>query len=181
MPWLRIDDGFTEHEKVEGLSDRAFRLHVHALCLCARLLTDGRVSDTNLGKLAAALHTRDVTRYVAELVGARLWSAHNRGGYKIKDYLDYNPSSIKVKEQRERNASRQRDSRAKRHAVTNTVTNAVTNAVSHAGSHTAPSPSTTYRKKDHYVGPEDVTSEEDVENARKVADLTARIGRQMPS
>ena len=82
MTWFRIDDEFCEHEKIEHLSDRAFRLHVSALCLCSRLLTDGRVSETNLKKLSAGLSTGHVTRYVTELVTARLWALHPKGGWK---------------------------------------------------------------------------------------------------
>ena len=41
MTWLRIDDAMVDHPKIIGLSDGAFRLHITALCYCARHLTDG--------------------------------------------------------------------------------------------------------------------------------------------
>ena len=73
MSWLKIDDGFFEHEKIEDLSHQAFRLHVGALCICARLLTDGHVSETNLRKVAVTARV-NAKRYVDELVEAKLWT-----------------------------------------------------------------------------------------------------------
>jgi hypothetical protein len=162
VSWLRIDDGFANHEKVAGLTHQAFRLHVSALCLCARDLTDGRISDTNLRALAAGLRING-PRYTQELADARLWSPHtSKGGWKIKDYLDYNPSSTKVKEQRKRNAERQ----ARHQSIHRT------NAVSDGVTNTAPSPTPTYLKNNHQVGPEDVTSKEGV---AAIHELFARV------
>jgi hypothetical protein len=36
MPYLNLDDGFPEHEKVDALSDGAYRLWTSALAYCAR-------------------------------------------------------------------------------------------------------------------------------------------------
>lgn len=162
VSWLRIDDGFCENEKVEGLSHQAFRLHVAALCLCARLLTDGRITDTNLRKLGAGIRVIP-RRYVEELVTARLWSVHPRGGWKIKDYLDYNPSSVRVKEQRQRNADRQA-----RHRVihrNNGDSNGVTNA--------APSPTPINTKNYTDLTAKDLGSEEALAD---VKELLERLG-----
>ena len=92
MTWLRLDDCFPEHPKVIGLSDRSFRLHVTALCYCARHLTDGQIpsSVVDAWRSPAA---------VSELVSAKLWRK-NRRGYTIKDYLEYNPSKAEVEQTR---------------------------------------------------------------------------------
>jgi len=82
MGWLRLDDGFTDHPKVAGLSALAFRAHVEGLVYCARYLTDGLVPKAK-GPSSA--------RVIAELERAGLWTA-TRGGYRIHDYLDWNPS-----------------------------------------------------------------------------------------
>jgi hypothetical protein len=92
------------------------------LCLCSRLLTDGRVTETHLRKLLPVVGVPSVTKYVTELVTVRLWSAHPKGGWRIKDFLEYNPSSIQVKEQRRKNAERQARYRAS-HSVTDGVSN----------------------------------------------------------
>jgi len=120
LSWLKIDDKFVRHPKVMGLSDKAFRLHVAALCSCAEMLTDGYVSEREAKMLAPVVGTTSWKRYVHELIHAGLWLVEPHG-WSIKDYLDYNPSALKVKEQRARNAERQRQHR-------NGVTNGVSNA-----------------------------------------------------
>jgi hypothetical protein len=45
MPYLALDDNFAHNPKVR-LTDRAFRLHVVALCHCSQHLTDGFVSES---------------------------------------------------------------------------------------------------------------------------------------
>lgn len=85
MPWLRLEDGFGDHPKVAGLSDRAFRAHVLGLLYCARQLTDGFVPQA----LAPS------ARITGELERAGLWTATKRG-FTIHDYLDWNPSRADV-------------------------------------------------------------------------------------
>lgn len=95
MTWVRIDDGFSEHPKVLGLSDAAFRLHVHALCYVARALTDGRIPRVWLtgGK------SRKVPKAVTELVDARVWDESGED-FHVHDYLSYQPSRDEVEERR---------------------------------------------------------------------------------
>lgn len=97
MSWLKIDDGFAEHPKIIDLSDRAFRLHVAALCYTARNLTDGVLSARSV-QVCSALASAS-RRHIVELREAELWVEFN-DGYLIKDYLDYNPSASEVKELR---------------------------------------------------------------------------------
>ncbi len=126
MSWLRIDDGFAEHPKMEGLSPIAFRLHVAAMCLCARKLTDGHIGT---GKDIKTLYIIAGARakHVAELVAAGLWHK-TQTGFEVNDYLNYNPPASKVKTERARAAERQA-----RWRESNAVTNAVTNAVPNGG------------------------------------------------
>jgi hypothetical protein len=97
MPWLKIDDAFPEHMKVVGLSDRAFRIHVSALCFCARNLTDGHVPEPTVRALTLGKKTP-----INDLVRAGLWHENGDGGFVINDYLDYNPSRAHVQAERER-------------------------------------------------------------------------------
>lgn len=106
MTWLKIDDRFAEHPKVIGLSAQAFRLHVAALCRCAAHLTDGRVTERDVRVLTPVCGLTTWKRYVNECVSAGLWTVEAHG-WSINDYLDYNPSSVKVREQRERHARNQ--------------------------------------------------------------------------
>jgi hypothetical protein len=98
MSWLRIDDGFLENEKIAGLTDRAFRLHMAALCYSARNLTDGRLNRAAVRVISALVCGRK--RHINELVFCRLWAA-TEDGYALNDYLEYNPDAASVKALRE--------------------------------------------------------------------------------
>lgn len=98
MSWLKIDDGFAENSKVDALSDRAFRLHVAALCYCARNLTDGALAPKAVKVVCAIV--RASKKHVQELIEVSLWIPANDGEYTIKDFNEYNPPASKVKEQR---------------------------------------------------------------------------------
>lgn len=131
MTWLKLDDEFPDHEKVVGLSDAAFRLHVRVLCWCAHRETDGMIA-----KNAAEAMARN-KRCVTELVSARLWELKGTH-YEVHDFLKYNPSHAQQEAARTANANRIRSYRnlhAHGHgndpcnAVTGTVTDAITDPV----------------------------------------------------
>lgn len=103
MPWVRLDDRFPSHRKVALLSDRAFRLHVSAICWCAENLTDGHIADRELPLVA---RLRNVKATAKQLQDAGLWDRSD-SGWLIHDYLDYNPSRDQVLAERKKNAERQ--------------------------------------------------------------------------
>jgi len=103
MPWVKLDDRFPSHRKVALLSDRAFRLHVSAICWCAENLTDGRISERELALVA---HIRGIKATAKQLEEAGVWDRAD-DGWEIHDYLDYNPSREQVLADRKKNAERQ--------------------------------------------------------------------------
>lgn len=103
MPWVKLDDRFPSHRKIALLSDRAFRLHVSAMCWCAENLTDGRISDR---ELALVTRVRGVKATAKQLEDAGLWDRTD-DGWEIHDYLDYNPSREQVLIERKKSAERQ--------------------------------------------------------------------------
>jgi len=105
-----LDDRFPSHRKVALLSDRAFRLHVSAICWCAENLTDGRISDRELPLVA---HIRGIKATARQLQDAGLWD-RLEDGWEIHDYLDYNPSREQVLIERKKNAERQERWRRRR-------------------------------------------------------------------
>ena len=131
VTWLRLDDQFCDHPKVAALSDRAFRMHVAALNYCARMLTDGRVQT----KLVPRLVTGFRTATIRELLDSGLWM-NTDDGYEIHDFLRYNPSRIKVSEEREANAARQQAWRDRQ--ATNPVTNGASNTLRNGVTNGAP-------------------------------------------
>ena len=154
MPWVRFDDQYTIHRKVDGLSDAAFRLHTSAIFWCARNLTDGFVSGEDLDGVTARVRTP--ARFAAECVSRGAWHEArfdcpsekcagpvDGDGWVIHDYLRYQPSKAEVLADREDAAKRQakwRAGKTGRNAVTrpgmsendpihNAGSNGVTNAV----------------------------------------------------
>jgi hypothetical protein len=105
MPWVRFDDQFPIHRKVEGLSDAAFRLHISAIFWCARNLTDGLVPVEDIDS-ATPRKMRRPGKFIAELVGRGLWIEVD-DGWQIHDYLDFQPSREKVERERKAKAERQ--------------------------------------------------------------------------
>lgn len=116
MPWVRFDDQFPTHRKVEGLSDGAFRLHVTAIFWCARNLTDGWVPQNDLSMAAPRTCNRP-EKLVHQLVTRGVW--HEPGhdcpdcpaisdGWVIHDYLEFQPSKADVEAERAANRERQR-------------------------------------------------------------------------
>jgi len=87
--YIRLHDGMPGHPKVRGLSDRAFRTYIRALCYSSEYLTDGQVVKV----VARDLGTPKVW---GELIDANLVeSAPN--GYLMHDYLEHQRSAEEVR------------------------------------------------------------------------------------
>lgn len=90
MAWARMDDGFHDHPKVDGLSLAAVGLWTLCFTWCNRHLGSDRlppgfVPASRVKKLAGG-------RYVHELVDAGLWEVAE-GGWLFHDFTDYLPAS----------------------------------------------------------------------------------------
>lgn len=127
MGWVRIDDGFPQHPKVAKAGPLGIAMQVAALCYCNRYLTDGFIPRGVVPGLlnleGIAVHTWDGELFgggedatwqlvVADLIEAGLWE-EVEGGYRIHDYLDYQPSRQQVLAERQKTAERVRRHRAK--------------------------------------------------------------------
>ena len=129
MPYLNVDDGMDEHEKVEPLSDAAFRLHTTAMLFCSRKLTDGFLILSRARRLTAT----GTDAVAAELVRAGLWhdlgqgcphgesiearTCHQEGReghYIVHDYLQWNHSKAWWEKRRADEAERLRKYRSRK-------------------------------------------------------------------
>lgn len=117
MTWVRLDEEFYHHPKVVQVGPLGMAMQVAALCYSNRYLTDGFISrkiapglidldgvlfrdeDT---EIANGWHAPLWPMVVEALVEAGLWEPV-KGGWKIHDYEDYQPSKAEVEVQRERN------------------------------------------------------------------------------
>ena len=113
MPWARLDDQFPNHPKVRAVGAVGLALQTAAICYCAQYLTDGFLSfaaaDTVIHSVLAPITKDDGSVWTVAMtsgmsgddaetldwkkmmVSAGLWEPRN-GGYRVHDYLDYNPS-----------------------------------------------------------------------------------------
>ena len=108
MTWIKINDSFPDHPKVVGLTDSAFRTHLHGLCYCGRFLTDGFIP-------ISAIKTIGTNKSIAELVDAGLWlESPPSGGFFIHDYLEHQTSKKQVKDKQEALRERQKRYRARK-------------------------------------------------------------------
>lgn len=112
MPWVRIDEDFPQHPKLIQAGPLALAMQVAGLCYCNRYLTDGFVPRS---AAASLLHFEGLTRrradlqeeeagwesVVADLVRSGAW-LEVPGGWRIHDYLSYQPSRSEVLDERRR-------------------------------------------------------------------------------
>lgn len=96
MPWVRLEDSFADHPKIERAGPLAAWLHVAALCYCARHLTDGRLPRQKASRLADIASPET---HIDTLLRVGLWS-EDGDDYVIHDYLDYQPSRADVESDR---------------------------------------------------------------------------------
>lgn len=118
MGWVKLDDTFTDHPKVEMAGDNAAWLYVAGLLYAYRADTDGFIPHGRVPKLT---NLKAPLRLARRLVDVRLWEAVDNG-YVIHDYLDHQQSSIDREEQRAANAERLRKHRSKKHRGNGDVT-----------------------------------------------------------
>jgi hypothetical protein len=100
VPWFRLDEGFHSHPKVLRAGNEAIGLYVRCGTYAAEHLTDGFIPE----QVALQYGTPALA---ATLVETKLWR-RARGGWRMPDYLDYNPSKEAVDKERKQAAERQR-------------------------------------------------------------------------
>lgn len=115
MAWFKVDDGLDTHEKVEETSLAATGLWVRAGSYAARHLTDGFVPHRWFRKRVPRRRERE--RLIAELVRERRLVSED-GGFRLNDYLDYNPSREQVEAERARERDKKARGRAKQRQST---------------------------------------------------------------
>ena len=155
MPWVKLDDHFDQHPKIAAAGPLGVALWVTGLAYCNRNLTDGFIPWAVARSLLSWEYLDDdgkvrtvgvYSGHVGDdvscafvidiLLNAGLWE-EAKGGYRIHDFDQYQPSKSDVMSERERGGKRQQKHRDKsRNAVSHAVTDAVIPAMSqpcHAG------------------------------------------------
>lgn len=105
MTWLRLDDGFAQHPKLEGWTGTQKWALIELFLYCARHKTEGYV-PSDLALLPRAVTAGVLIR--AETSG--LLDREEDGTLVIHDWKKYNPSDVtaaeRMRRHRERNATR---------------------------------------------------------------------------
>jgi hypothetical protein len=104
MPYGRLDDGLYDHPKVDELGrDRLACIGLWVLCISwsNRHLTDGYVPSDRIGRLGGT------KAQAMKLVAVGLLDLLSEG-YRIHDFLDFNPSKADVESKRKSDRTRWR-------------------------------------------------------------------------
>ena len=97
MAWLKIDDRVRTHPKIVEAGPVAAWFWFCGICYCREHLTDGFIADKMLSTLVPGAPSWK--RPAAALVAAGLWHREERG-YRVHDFLEWNPSRAEVEAQR---------------------------------------------------------------------------------
>lgn len=136
--WTKIDDHCMRNRKVRAVGPQAALLYLVGLFHCSETLSDGVISDDDLDLIApvAWIKPADLPGAVARLLQPLpghspfgLWE-RIEGGYRVHDFLEFNPSAEKVRAERRKNSERARRCRygeSDTDASTPTITDAVSN------------------------------------------------------
>lgn len=147
MPWLKVDDGFAAHPKVERLrrasrgNDLAFAACITTWTMmatdCAGRSTDGEFSAERAARVV--LLPSDLVRRALDILTevVLLERGEEPETWRFHDWSDYQPTKADRDAERKAGAARQKAWRDRQRAVAvthdrNGVTNGVTNDVSNA-------------------------------------------------
>jgi hypothetical protein len=99
MSWVRLDDLFGDHPKIEELTDPAFRLHIRAACYSSRhnlggLVPRGALDGLARGKKWSSL-VDELTSCVIPKKGP-LWERRDDGHFQIHDFAQFNFTTVEA-------------------------------------------------------------------------------------
>ncbi|HET6613629.1 MAG TPA: hypothetical protein VFG83_16635 [Kofleriaceae bacterium] len=100
MSWLRVDDKFPEHKKLEPLEEdprawsEVMAVWLSVACHCQRAKTDGRISRARLARITPL--GRRALKVADQLVVLKLWR-RDGDGYVFHDWDDYQPPAAPQK------------------------------------------------------------------------------------
>ena len=97
--WVRVDDQMPNHRKFIAMPhkerDRAIGIHLRALCYCNAQHTDGFIPD---GFIESLYRGAPIALLLAD---AGIWE-RAEDGWRIHDFLEYQPSAQEADERRRR-------------------------------------------------------------------------------
>ena len=129
MAWITIDDQFPDHPKLKSVGVFGLAIQIASICYCGRFLTDGFLSYSAAEAIVRSVLSKftrtdgtvwtpgltsghsgldaEEVDWKAIMVESELWD-EVKNGYKVHDYLLYNPTKSQVVERRESAKERMR-------------------------------------------------------------------------
>ncbi len=115
MAWIRLSDDYMDHPKFTGLSDGAFRLWHRGMSYSRKYQTDGLLSLSTVRAFKEYSPKRVSVLSTPHQDGANaLWQTVEGFGFKVHDYLDWNPSKEEENERKAESKERMRQFRGRR-------------------------------------------------------------------
>lgn len=112
MGWAKLDDGWAFHPKLRQAGLEASGLDARAVSYCARYETDGHVPAHAVADLAGSeAKGRKLAKVLVEV--GRWHRDDKEGGYRVHDYLVYNPSKAELERRREAERAKKSKARTK--------------------------------------------------------------------
>lgn len=102
MPWVKLTTAFVRHPKVARGGANGIAMEVAALCWCNEALTDGHVPHTIAVSLVPGMSLTVAKKTILGLVERGRWEREG-DGYRIHDYLKFQPSRADALALRKRN------------------------------------------------------------------------------
>lgn len=112
MSWFKVDDGFYDHPKLDGLPNAAVGLWVKAGTWCSKHETDGVIPASRVKAL------KGTPSQISALIRCGLWceteSESGAKAYSFRDWFDYQPSREERQEERAMWREKKRKSRRRK-------------------------------------------------------------------
>lgn len=101
--WVKLDDRMPGHPKILACDLSARWLYIKGLCHAGLFLTDGFLRDSDVAELVKGLPRP--AKAVQQLTSAGLWTKEGEG-FRIHDFLNYNPARATVEAERDKGRKR---------------------------------------------------------------------------
>lgn len=99
MTWVRSDDNEPNHPKIFRAGVAGYGFFQAAKCYCSRNLTDGFIPIGDISLILPSVTFAASVKLCIRLVECGLFEKEETG-YRVHDYLHYNPSKEQVQERR---------------------------------------------------------------------------------
>lgn len=111
MTWIKLEDTWPMHPKVQSVEPASRLLYIVAICHCSQHLTDGDIAPSSMPLLLFSAGADQA--HADELVTAGLFDL-TESGYRVHNYTERQRSKSSVQEQRVKDRERKARSRAKK-------------------------------------------------------------------